>query len=130
MKDARLTELMLEIKPLDVSIVYLFKEQTYHGRCVVAYKDHHKELSELTEAERNAFMNDVARVGAALTKTFRPAKVNYGAYSDKMKHLHFHVVPKYIDGPSYGSTFEMNPQKVYLSPEEYDKLSEAIKANL
>ena len=32
-----LHNLMIEIAPLSVSRVFLFKEQTYHGRCLVAY---------------------------------------------------------------------------------------------
>lgn len=35
-----LHELMIEIAPLSVSRLFLFKEQTYRGRCLVAYKDH------------------------------------------------------------------------------------------
>ena len=40
--------------------------------------------------------------------------IYYGAYSDKLSHLHFHLVPKYVDGPDYGGVFQMNPGKVYL----------------
>lgn len=39
--------LMIEICQLDVSTVFLFKEQTYTGRCNVVYKDHVKELFQL-----------------------------------------------------------------------------------
>jgi len=129
-KNEQLDELMIEIAKLDVSTVYLFKEQTYRGRCVVAYDDHVNELFELTDEERNAYMKDVAQVAMAMSKALSPRKINYGAYSDKLAHLHFHLVPKYEDGPSFGSTFEMNPQSVYLSDEEYDSLIQKIKKNL
>ncbi len=129
-KDQRLHDLMIEIAPLEASTVYLFKEQTYRGRCVVAYKGHVNELFELGDEDRNAFMKDVARVAAAMRKAFGAVKINYGAYSDKLPHLHFHLVPKYVDGPSYGSTFEMNPQKVYLSDAEYAELIARVKAAL
>lgn len=129
-KNEQLYDLMIEIVQLDVSTVFLFKEQTYRGRCLVAYKDHVNELFELTDEERNAFMKDVARVAKAMSVAFGPKKINYGAYSDKLSHLHFHLVPKYEGGPSYGSTFEMNPQKVYLSDEEYASLIQKVKENL
>ena len=122
--------LMIEIAKLDVSTVFLFKEQTYRGRCLVAYNDHVNELFELSDEERNAFMKDVAKVAKAMSKAFGPKKINYGAYSDKLAHLHFHLVPKYEDGPSFGSTFEMNPQKVYLSDEENVELIRKVKENL
>ena len=125
-----LHDLMIEIAPLSVSRAFLFKEQTYRGRCLVAYKDHVNDLNELSDEDRNAFMADVARVTRAMQKAFNPEKINYGAYSDKLSHLHFHLAPKYVDGPDYGGTFQMNPGKVYLSDAEYAEMIEKIKANI
>ena len=113
-----------------VSRVFLFKEQTYRGRCLVSYKDHVNDLNELSDEDRNAFMADVARVTRAMQKAFQPEKINYGAYSDKLSHLHFHLAPKYVDGPDYGGIFQMNPGKVYLTDAEYQELIDAVKANL
>jgi diadenosine tetraphosphate (Ap4A) HIT family hydrolase len=121
---------MIEICDLSASTLFLFKEQTYHGRCVVAYKDHANQLFELSDADRNAFMADVTRVAKAMDAAFNPVKINMGAYSDKLQHLHFHLAPKYVDGPDYGGTFQMNPQKVYLSETEYEDIIAKIKAAL
>ena len=106
-----LHNLMIEIAQLSVSRVFLFKEQTYRGRCLVAYKDHVNDLNELTDEERNAFMADVARVTRAMQKAF-------------------HLAPKYVDGPDYGGTFQMNPGKVYLTDVEYQELVEAVRSKL
>ncbi len=113
-KDQRLTDLMIEIAPLQVSTLYLFKEQTYRGRCVVAYNGHVNELYELSDAELALFMQDVTRAARAMKAAFNPAKINYGAYSDKLPHLHVHLVPKYTDGPSWGTTFTMMPEPKQL----------------
>lgn len=118
--------LMIKIADLSVSRVFLFKEQTYKGRCLVAYNEHVNDLNELSESERNAFMADVCKVTAAMQKAFNPEKINYGAYSDKLCHLHFHLAPKYVDGPDYGSVFQMNPGKVYLSDSEYQKMIDEL----
>jgi diadenosine tetraphosphate (Ap4A) HIT family hydrolase len=123
-------DLMIEICDLSVSTMFLFKEQTYHGRCVVAFKDHANQLFELSDADRDALMADVARGAKAIAVAFSPIKVNIGAYSDKLQHLHFHLAPKYVDGPDYGGTFQMNPQKVYLTEEEYAVAIAKIKATL
>jgi len=123
-------DLMIEICDLSVSTLFLFKEQTYRGRCVVAYKDHYVELYELNDADLLAFMKDVNRVAEAIKKVFNPEKINYGAYSDKLKHLHIHLAPKYVDGPDFGSTFTMNPQKEYLTDTEYNKIINEIKSEL
>lgn len=130
-KDQRLNDLMIEIAPLGVSTLYLFKEQTYRGRCVVAYHRHVNELYELPDAELALFMQDVTRAARAMKAAFNPAKINYGAYSDKLPHLHVHLVPKYADGPSWGTTFTMMPEpKVLLSDGDYASLIAAVKKAL
>jgi len=129
-RDQQLYDLMIEICALSVSTIYLFKEQTYRGRCNVVLNRHLGNLYDLDDAERNNFFTDVAKTAAAINKLFAPDKINYGAYADKMQHLHFHVVPKYLDGADWGSVFIMNPQKVYLSDAEYAKMIGDIKQQL
>ena len=130
-KDQRLHDLMIEIAPLAASTLYLFKEQSYRGRCVVAYRAHVNELFEPSESELAAFMRDVARAAKALKTATGAAKINYGAYSDKLPHLHIHLVPKYVDGPQWGSTFTMMPEpRKLLGDDEYAALIRTIQANL
>ena len=122
---------MIEVAPLQVSTLYLFKEQTHRGRCVVAYKAHVNELFELPDGELSAFMRDVARAAKAMKTAFGPNKINYGAYSDKLPHLHMHLVPKYEGGAAWGSPFEMMPANKKLLPEaEYLSLIATLKAHL
>jgi len=129
-KNEDLDSLMIKICDLDVSTVYLFKEQTYKGRCNVVFKEHKSEITDLTEEEAATFIKDIRKVAVAIQKTFNPNKINYGAFADTMKHLHFHVVPKYEGGPSWGKTFDMNPGMVLLSDEEYSQLITKINSNL
>lgn len=130
-KDQRLQDLMIELAPLEVSTLYLFKEQTYHGRCVVAYRDHVNELYEVPAPELAKFTADVARAARAIRMAMGAAKINYGVYSDKLPHLHVHLVPKYVDGPSWGTPFTMMPEpKVLLAAGEYAALGGKIRAAL
>lgn len=125
-----LHNLMIEIGHLRVSRAFVFKEQTYHGRALVSYDKHVNDLNELSDEERNAFMADVADVTRAMQRLFNPEKINYGAYSDKLSHLHFHLAPKYVDGPDYGGTFQMNPGKVYLTDAEYAEMVASYRKEL
>jgi diadenosine tetraphosphate (Ap4A) HIT family hydrolase len=130
-KDQRLHDLMIEVAPLGASTLYLFKEQSHPGRCVVAYRAHVNELFELSDSELTAFMRDVARAAKAIKEAFNPNKINYGAYSDKLPHLHMHLVPKYEGGASWGAPFEMMPaNKKLLSEAEYAATVAAIRAKL
>ncbi len=130
MEDERRDNLMIEIGKLSVSTVFLFKEQTYRGRCNVVYNGHVKELFQLDDQELVAYMKDVKKVAEAVDKAFQPNKINYGAYGDTLHHLHMHLVPKYEGKENWGSTFEMNPGKTYLTEEEYQENIEKIKENL
>ena len=130
MEDERRDNLMIEIGKLSVSTVFLFKEQTYRGRCNVVYNGHVKELFQLDDHELVAYMKDVKKVAEAIDKAFQPNKINYGAYGDTLHHLHMHLVPKYEGKENWGSTFEMNPGKTYLTEEEYQETIEKIKENL
>lgn len=122
--------LMIEVAKLSVSRLFIFKEQTYHGRCLVAYDGHVDDLNLLGDDERNAFMADVAKATRAMQKVFNPDKINYGAYSDTLSHLHFHLVPKYAGSPDFGGVFRMNPQAVYLSDDEYARMADDLKKEL
>ena len=129
--DQRRTDLMASVCGLSVSSLFVFREQTYAGRCLVAYRSHVNELFELTDIVRDAFCKDVADAARAMKVALQPAKINYGAYSDKLGHLHVHLVPKYVDGPDYGSTFRMMPEPRILLPEaEYEALAARIRAAL
>ena len=120
----------IKICDLKVSQLILFKEQSKPGRVIVAYKDHVSEMISISKEERDLFMDDVCKAANALHKAFSPKKVNYGAYGDTGGHLHMHLVPKYEGGDEWGGTFQMNPDKVHLSEEEYAEMIEKIKAAL
>lgn len=130
-QDQRLRDLMIPITRLEASSLYLFREQTHRGRCVVAYHGHVNELFELPEAELIRFMRDVTRAARAIQSACAPRKINYGAYSDKLPHLHMHLVPKYEGGANWGAPFEMMPaQRHFLSETDYDSLVASIRAAL
>ncbi len=118
---------MIFIANMNVSRLFLFREQSYYGRCVIAFKDHVNDISDLNDSDRNAFMEDVVEATKALKKVFKPDKINFGAYSDKLTHLHFHLTPKYKGGLDWGGVFLMNPKRVTLSEEKYKNLIEEIR---
>ena len=120
----------IKICDLQVSQLILFKEQSHPGRVIVAYKDHVSELVDISDEERDLFFADVARAAKALHAAFHPDKINYGAYGDGGCHLHFHLVPKYRDSFEWGTVFQMNPGKVYLTEEEYALMIRKIKDHL
>ena len=86
----------IKICELNASKVYLFKEQSHKGRVIVAHKKHVDEITDLTEEERAAYMEDINRVSLALHKAFSPAKVNYGAYGDTVHQMRLICYPMQV----------------------------------
>lgn len=127
---AALDAIMIKIADLEVSTLYLFKEQSHPGRCVVAYKDHLGHQQQIPQEDWLKFMLDTRRAARAIEKAFGPDRINFGAFSDTLNHAHWHLVPKYKDGFEWGGTFSMNPQKTYLTEDEYAAAIEKIRAAL
>jgi diadenosine tetraphosphate (Ap4A) HIT family hydrolase len=120
----------IKICDLENSVVVLFKEQSHKGRVIVAAKDHVGDMAYLTDEQRAGFFGDMAKVANVIHELFNPDKINYAAFGDTGGHAHFHLVPKYEDGFEWGSVFEMNPAKVYLTDAEYTEIIELIKNKL
>ncbi len=130
-RDHRLSELMVEVAELEVSTLVLFREQPYQGRCLVAFREHAREVFELSQEELPAFARDMSRASRAVYAAAAPDKLNYGAFADKLGHLHFHLVPKVQGGRSWGGMFDMSPEPARrLTAAEYDALVARIRAGL
>ena len=130
-ENENLALLMAPICELPSSRVYLFRNQAYRGRCIVAAGNHAEELYELSDEELQGFMQDVKRVCRAVAGTVHPEKINRGLYGDTCKHVHWHIVPKQKGGPDFGGVFQMQPQpQVLLSEAEFETLIEQIREKL
>ncbi len=120
----------IKICELDASLLVLFKEQSHKGRLIVAPKQHVADMTLMSEDARVAYFADVNKAAAALHKAFSPDKINYASFGDTSGHMHFHLVPKYKDEFEWGTTFAMNPEKVFLSDAEYKAIMDKIVENL
>ena len=109
---------------------FLFREQSYRGRCLLALKRHAEEYSQLTEQERIDLQEDLHKVTYALDQLFQPGKVNLGAFGDTVRHFHIHVVPKYPGELDWGGTFQMNPNQNYPEQQELEALAAKFRQAL
>ena len=110
--------------------LYLFREQSYKGRCLLVLNRHAEEYAELTKDERITLQEDLFKVTTALHKILKPGKINLGSYGDTVRHFHYHIVPKYEGELDWNGVFQMNPNKIYPSDEELELLAKEIRENL
>ncbi|MGM7721669.1 HIT family protein [Metabacillus sp. Hm71] len=130
-KNQDLQNLMIEIAKLKVSTLYLNKDQTHKGRCIIALDKHVTELFYLNKIELLYFMDDVSRAAEIIQTTFKPNKINYAIYGDLVSHLHFHLVPKYEGSLEWGEAFNHSPSdKQILGDAEYRAMVSDLQTNL
>ena len=117
-KNEKMQSFTYPVCELSTSDLYLNREQSYPGRCILVLRRHAEEFCELTKEERAALQEDLARVTAALKKLYQPGKINLGVFGDTVRHFHIHIVPKYADGLDWNGIIQMNANAKY--PEEKD----------
>jgi diadenosine tetraphosphate (Ap4A) HIT family hydrolase len=128
-KNAKLDSIMIMIRELPWSTVYLNRNQVLRGRLIVAFKDHKTEYFQLTAEEKAGFFTDVSIAAEAIHKLFKPGKINYATFGDLVPHAHFHVVPKYEDKVHWGKPYADDPKEI-LSDTEYRELIDKIGAEI
>ena len=77
--------------------VILVDDAAYPGFCRVIWNAHVKEMSDLEAPERLLLNDAVWQVELALRAVMQPAKVNLASLGNMTPHLHWHVIPRYLD---------------------------------
>lgn len=130
-KNEKLYGVVKEIYELKSGILYIHRDQTHPGRCILALGKHEQKLVNLSKDEYMVLMEDIGRVVHTLTDVFSPDKVNILILGDKSTHMHIHICPKYKDGPQFGIPFVVDEKEEHrISEEELDERIARIKEGL
>jgi diadenosine tetraphosphate (Ap4A) HIT family hydrolase len=84
------------------SVAFLLPDQTYRGRTVVWLKEHFGDPADLPTGLRVSLMNEVMFVAEALRRVLRPDRLNYTCFGNAVPHVHWHIIPRFKDGPDWG----------------------------
>ena len=104
------------------SVVLLGPWQFYHGYCVVASRTHARELGDLEDEQRRAYLDEMCLVARAITQAFSPHKLNYELLGNQVPHLHWHLFSRSADDPA-----RLSPVWLALDAAERD---EALRLRL
>lgn len=72
-------------------------DEDYPGFCRVIWARHVKEMTDLAPADREYLMAVVFAVESALRDLLQPDKINVASLGNQTPHLHWHVIPRWID---------------------------------
>lgn len=124
-----------KLKKLDSTTLYLHKDQGYLGYCVLILDIRHcVRASQLTSAEWASVCEDLRIAQIAIEKALKPDHINIAALGNMVAHLHWHIVPRFVDDGRWGApiyTTTIEEMKTRSLPDhEFEVLKERIVAEL
>lgn len=122
-----------KVADLSVSTLYLVRNQTYRGYCVMIFNARHiTGLEHLTQSEHDAFSADLRRAAQAIFKTVTPDLMNYATLGNVIPHLHYHIIPRYKNDPRWGAPIwesDLSTMQVTtLKTAEFTQLRDDLRA--
>ena len=97
--------------------VVLVDDDNYPGFCRVIWRDHVKEVTDLSELDRMLLMDVLWQVEKIVREVMQPEKINLASFGNVVPHLHWHVIPRYADDVHF-------PQPVWGQAQ---RVSDAVK---
>ena len=93
-----------EIKKFKYWRLDLFENQSYLGRIAFVLKRHGEDLFEISEEEKKELFDIVKLYKKNVSKLFKPDLFNYASQGNNTRHLHLHIMPRYIDKRLFDGT--------------------------
>lgn len=106
--------------------VVLGDYQFFRGYTLLLSKQHKRELHELETGTRKAFLFEMSEIAAAVYRAFAPRKLNYELLGNTDEHLHWHVIPRYLDDPLPGKESGQIDVAIRKAPETRPSQNEII----
>jgi diadenosine tetraphosphate (Ap4A) HIT family hydrolase len=113
--------------------VVLVEDVEYPGFCRVIWKQHIREMTDLSGDERAHLMNTVFSVEVAVRETLRPDKINLASLGNITPHLHWHVIPRYAHDKHFPQPIWGTAQRKgtpSLPPGWQMRLTESVQSRL
>jgi diadenosine tetraphosphate (Ap4A) HIT family hydrolase len=102
----------------DDARVVLIDDPDLPGYCRVIWNRHVAEMSDLSRVEREILMALVDVTEFAVRRVMHPQKINIASLGNQVPHLHWHVIPRFIDDPFFSGSIWSSKQR---------ELSESIR---
>ncbi len=90
-------------------IVQIHDEAQYPGLCRVIWNAHICEFSDLALADRDTLMRVVGVVEGSMRTHLLPAKINLASLGNQVPHLHWHLIPRYVDDAHFPNPIWSTP---------------------
>jgi len=116
------------VSRLSASSLYLTKNQTYRGHCVLVLDLRHAvRPDQLSTEEWATFCADLHKVETAVTRVVKPDHINVASLGNVVPHLHWHVIPRYTTDPRWGAPIWPEEARTELARDERERLLRALR---
>ena len=90
----------------------------YPGFCRVIWNEHIKEMTDLLPSQQIRLFSAVLAVETLLRDIFKPHKINLASLGNMTPHLHWHIIPRYIDDAMFPSPIWAQPAPTSARPQQ------------
>ena len=123
--DPRLAGDSVPVVDLPLSAVRLMNERSWPWLILVPRRPGLVELIDLPPSDRATLIEEIARAAEALSRLYRPDKMNVAALGNVVPQLHVHVIARFHCDPAW-------PRPIWgvkpvLEPYNEPALSEAVR---
>ena len=94
-------ELFNPIFEFGYSNLVFYNDARFRGRCILSLKKHFETWEEIDETNLLNFMKESQQAVAAIKSATGCARVNIAALSNKVAHVHLHLIPRFPDEEEY-----------------------------
>lgn len=115
------------------TVFFVGWDQSYPARSLLVFKQHIPEFFHLSTSELLAALSEIRRAEAAIRAKFSPDMMNYLFMGNLARHVHLHLVPRYVGDPNFGSSPFLDSSRVKrpsLDSEEYRRIASRIRSGL
>ncbi|MDQ5920599.1 MAG: hypothetical protein QG673_655 [Pseudomonadota bacterium] len=81
--------------------IVLPSEPDYPGFTRIIANPHVKELTDLSQSDAEEIFSALYNVELAIRKIYLPDKINIASLGNVVPHLHWHIIPRYINDKHY-----------------------------
>ena len=110
--------------------VVLVDDPDYPGFCRVIWQSHVREMTDLSSADRAQFMSIVFVVEKTLREIMAPDKINLASLGNMTPHLHWHVIPRFVDDKHFPAPIWATAKRESTSRIAMQELLEKLKTSL
>ena len=103
----------------------LNKNQIYRGRCVYVFNQHITDITDLEVTAFSAYSRELHALVTAVARVFHPNLVNLAMLGNRVRHVHWHIIPRYSKDPNWGDP-PWPSETLELSERSYRQLGRRI----